>query len=125
MIIKPSDGSVVTFAEEGQLAVDVMETNEEVIVAAPMAGARSEKIQVVVHNDLLTIRGVRPEPLSHLSGMVQLHSECFWGSFSRTIILPTHVNGDFARAEYKQGVLTVYLPKQRHDANIPIVIVEE
>ncbi|HOX61184.1 MAG TPA: Hsp20/alpha crystallin family protein [Candidatus Magasanikbacteria bacterium] len=111
--------------EEGQLAVDVYETERDIVVASTMAGAVPEKIEVYVHNELLTIRGVRYSPSDKLN-IKKIHcTECFWGKFSRTIVLPTEVKGDLARAEFKNGVMVVRIPKRQFDAKIPVVIVDE
>ena len=111
-------------AEEGQLSVDVLETAGDVVVISTLAGADMNNIEVSLHNDLLTIRGHRPEP--HVEGSVRYFAkECFWGKFSRTIVLPVDVKSDLAQAEYKNGVLTITIPKQSHNARIPVMIVDE
>lgn len=112
-------------SQEGQLAMDVFETETEVLIVSPMAGVSSETIDVQVHNnDLLTIRGERHLPVKKGTDMIPVHQECFWGKFSRTVVLPVHVRGDAAKADYKNGVLTVRIPKYRPHASIPIEIVE-
>lgn len=111
--------------EDGQLTVDVMDTMDEVVVISPMAGTVPDTIHVLIHNDVLTIRGVRQSPLAHHTAAHALHQECFWGSFSRTIILPVPVRPDGARAEYRHGVLMIYIPKRHKHAEIPVMIVEE
>lgn len=117
----PSESSVLN--SEGQLAIDVVQTDEEIIVVAPMAGCKAENVELHLHNDVLTIRGERQSPLS--SDAEFFYRECYWGKFSRTIVLPIEVKVEMARAEFKNGVLTVALPKTKVDGNIPIVIVEE
>lgn len=111
--------------DEGQLGVDVAHTAEEVVAVSTMAGALADKIEVLVHNDLLTIRGVRRSPLEHSHLAEYVHSECFWGKFSRTIVLPFEVRGEEALAEYKNGVLTVRIPKRKNDNRIPVLVVED
>lgn len=108
---------------EGQLAIDVVQTKDEVIVVAPMAGCKPENVELHLQNDVLTIRGERQSPLS--TELEFFYRECYWGKFSRTIVLPVEVKVEMARAEFKNGVLTVALPKTKVDGNIPIVIVEE
>ena len=109
---------------EGKLTVDVIDVGAEIIVLAPMAGAKQEAIEVFVHNDIITIRGER---VLNLAGNVRtiIHSECYWGTFSRTVVLPAEVKSEQARAEYKNGVLTVRIPKRAVNAKIPIKIIEE
>lgn len=111
--------------EEGQLAVDVLASEDEVYVLAPMAGVDTETIDVHVHNDVLTIRGVRQSPVQLTGTHVQYHTECFWGAFSRTVVLPVPVLAERASAEYIGGVLQVRIPKQSRNRHIPITIVEE
>jgi len=109
---------------EGQLAVDVAQTEKEIIVVSTMAGALPDQIEVYLHNDLLTIRGRRLSPLNGREAGY-FHEECFWGKFSRTIVLPVEVKGDLARAEYHNGVLTIVVPKQKLDRQIPVLVVDE
>lgn len=108
---------------EGQLAVDVAETPTELIIVAPMAGASGEAVELHLQNDLLTIRGERLSPVP--AGAVYHFSECYWGRFSRSVVLPVDVHLNMARAEYRQGLLIISLPKTKIDQSIPITVVEE
>lgn len=116
------DGATEHLAE-GQLAVDVAQFNDEIIVAAPMAGCRPENVELHLHNDVLTIRGERKAPIDAQADF--FYKECYWGKFSRTIVLPVEVKVEMARAEFKNGVLTIALPKNKIDGTIPIIVVEE
>lgn len=108
---------------EGQLSVDVTETPTELIIVAPMAGARKERVELHLQNDLLTIRGERESPIP---ADAEFHfSECYWGKFSRSVVLPVDVRLEMAQAEFKNGLLVVRLPKIKTDQAIPITIVEE
>lgn len=109
--------------QEGQLAVDVAETDKEIIAVSTMAGVDADKIEVFIHDDLLTIRGMRTTPIPINAN--HFHNECYWGRFSRTIVLPVEVSADLASAELKNGVLKVCIPKQRTEARVPIVIVDD
>lgn len=109
--------------EEGQLSVDVLQTSEEVVIIAVMAGARVEDVSLHLHDDLLTIRGVRHLPIVEKAEF--FYQECFWGKFSRTIVLPVSIKEESAQAEYRNGILTIRLQKTRSDNHIPILIVEE
>lgn len=112
--------------QEGQLAVDVLATAKEVVVVSTMAGATTESLEVYVRGDLLTIRGARACPFPDTSLEHIYHRECFWGPFSRTVVLPVPVEGGLARAEYIHGILTVTIPKKQTVENrIPITIVDE
>lgn len=110
---------------EGELAVDIAENDREVLIVSTVAGSVSNKLEVSVHGDLLTIRGYRPSPLANMREISYIHQECFWGKFSRTIVLPVDVQGDLARASYQNGVLTVRIPKRAGSAKIPVTIVDE
>jgi len=112
--------------QEGQLAIDVIETEKEVIVISTMAGADTSKIEVYVHSDdLLTIKGVRQAPTIETPISEFVYQECFWGSFSRTVVLPVHVYGDSAQATYKNGILILKIPKKIKKSFVPIEIIEE
>ena len=109
--------------EEGQLSVDVAETEEEIIILATMGGTSPDKVELHLHNDLLSIRGERLPPVS---GTADWHcAENYWGHFSRTIVLPKEVKPELCRAEYKNGLLTVRLSKVQVDKNIPIFVIDE
>jgi HSP20 family protein len=103
--------------EEGQLSVDVLQTAEEVIIMAVMAGARVEDVSLHLHDDLLTIRGVRHIPIQEKAEF--FYQECFWGKFSRTIVLPVSIKEESAQAEYRNGILTIRLQKTKSDKKIP------
>lgn len=109
---------------EGQISIDVSQTTDEVIITAAMAGAHPGDVGLHLHNDILTIRGTRRSPVGDQSPEYFVH-ECYWGDFSRTIVLPVEVKGELARADYKFGILTIRLPKKISDNQIPITIVEE
>lgn len=95
---------------EGELAIDVYITDQQVVVRAPMAGVKAENISVSLHNDLLTIRGTREEKTTprHARFMVQ---ECHWGAFSRSVVLPVEVEADKTDAVLEDGVLYVTLDR--------------
>jgi HSP20 family molecular chaperone IbpA len=108
-------------ADEGQLAVDIFETPTELIVQSTIAGVRLDDLELSLHNDFLTIRGKREHEAP--KNARPLFSECYWGPFSRSIILPVEVRGDEATAILRSGVLTITLPK-RHRSTIPVKEIE-
>lgn len=114
-----------TAETEGKLAVDVAETGDMIIVITTIAGASLEAIEVFAHNDIITIRGRRDAPMLPEDTAEFIHTECFWGPFSRTIVLPSEVKAEQARAEYKNGVLTIRIPKRKVDTKIQVKIIEE
>lgn len=116
--------------EEGQLAVDIFDTNQEIVLVSTMAGVEPENLEVMIHNDLLTIRGLRRSPGEHFLHRGEVieffHNECFWGRFSRTIVLPHDVKSELTVATLQNGVLMVRLPKvMEKNTRIPITVIEE
>jgi HSP20 family protein len=104
---------------EGQLSVDVYQTEKEIIVRSTMAGVKPEDLNIIVNNDLLTIRGKR-EAESNVNPSDYLYRECFWGGFSRTLVLPQDVRAEKIKATLKNGLLTVILPKALQSAKIKV-----
>ncbi len=90
--------------------VDVSEGNETVVVKAELPGMRKEDIQVTLHDGLLSISGERKDEVTRKEGETH-RSERFFGRFQRSITLTTPVNADKIEASYKDGILTVTLPK--------------
>jgi len=105
--------------EEGQLSVDVQETDSDIIIRSAIAGVNPEDLDISVHNDLLTIRGRRQAEEERHEGR-WLVRECHWGSFSRSLILPSEVDVEGIAAELKNGVLTVKLPKVKRERKIQV-----
>lgn len=95
---------------EGQLAVDVYQTKDTVVIKAPIAGVRPDDIDVAISEDVVTIRGDRKDEKAVEKEHYYVQ-ECFWGSFSRSVILPTSTIADKAVASLKDGVLTIEIPK--------------
>jgi len=96
--------------EEGQLTLDIYQTPDDVVVISTIAGVKGADIEVTLNNDLLTIRGSRVNP-AEAKQEDYFYQENYWGKFSRSVILPVDVDGDKVRAELKDGVLKVLLPK--------------
>jgi HSP20 family protein len=116
-------GGVNPHETEGQLSVDVAQTDEELIVVATLSGTLPDQVSLHLQNDVLTIRGERHSPVP--LGAEYFYEECYWGKFSRTIVLPVDVKAELARSEYRNGVLTIHLPKAKPSNTIPIYVVEE
>lgn len=103
----------VAFDEEGQLSVDVYQDNNSIIIKSTIAGVEPDDIDISFHNDMLTIRGERKHEKS-IDEDDYFYKECYWGSFSRSIILPLEVQTDKIKATIKNGILTIVLPKTHH-----------
>jgi HSP20 family protein len=107
--------------EEGQLSIDVYQTPESLVVKSTIAGVKPDDIDIAINNDLLTIRGKR-EMLEKINDNSYLFRECYWGSFSRSIILPVEVIPEKIDASLENGVLTVILPKAKTSRQISIKV---
>jgi HSP20 family protein len=95
---------------EGQLTVDVYQTPDDIVVESAIAGVRPEDIDIQVTADSIAIRGSRRRE-KEVSDEDYLYQECYWGRFARSIILPQEVDPDGADVTFKNGILTVRLPK--------------
>ncbi len=104
---------------EGQLAVDVIETPDRVIIRSAIAGVSENDLQITINEDMVTIRGERSIAPLPLDATIH-YEECFWGAFSRSIILPCRITPDDADASLLNGILTITLNKARGDIRIPV-----
>ncbi|MDO8507015.1 MAG: Hsp20/alpha crystallin family protein [bacterium] len=95
---------------EGQLAVDVYQTKNEVVVKAPVAGVDPEGIDIDVTNESVAVRGERYDE-KEVDQEGYHFQECYWGSFARQVMLPVECDADKAEATFKNGILTVRIPK--------------
>ena len=95
---------------EGQLAIDVYQTSKKIVIKSTIAGAKPENLKISLHHDLLSISGIRTSG-AEVAEEDYLYKECYWGSFSRSIILPAEVDPKRVNAELENGVLTVTLYK--------------
>ena len=105
----------------GQLAVDVYETEERLIVKARTAGVNKEDLDVSISDGILTISGTLSsgDDTDATNWHIQ---ECYWGEFSRTVALPVAVKEDEVEAMLKDGVLTIGFSKVKQEAAKKITI---
>jgi HSP20 family protein len=96
--------------EEGQLTIDVYQTDSDIIIKSTIAGVNPENIDVSITNDMVTIRGKRIKDET-VEAENYYYQELYWGAFSRSVILPVEVDSDKAKASIKNGILTIKLPK--------------
>lgn len=95
---------------EGELSVDVHQTPTEIVIKAMVAGVKPEDLDVSITRDMVTIKGKRDDS-REVSNEDYFFKELYWGSFSRTILLPQEVEADEAEATEKNGLLVLRLPK--------------
>lgn len=98
------------FEQEGELVVDVFEMDDNFVVLAAIAGAQIKDIDIALEKDMMVIKGNRPDPHT-TSDKKYFYQECYWGPFSRKIVLPENINIDGADAQMDHGVLTIKIPK--------------
>lgn len=96
--------------DEGQLTVDVYQTPTHIVIQSTVAGVRPEDLDVSVTQDMITIKGTR-EQHRDVSTKNYYYQELYWGSFSRSILLPQEVDAEAAEASLKHGLLSIRLPK--------------
>ena len=113
--VAPKESQVLTEeGAEGQLTVDVYQTPSDIVIKTMVAGVRPEDLDVAITRDMVTIKGKREEE-RNVSSDDYFHKELYWGSFSRTILLPQEVEIEEAEAVEKHGLLIIRLPKLDKD----------
>jgi len=104
----------------GQLAIDVYQTENDLVIQSAIAGVKPETLDVIMEKDIVAIKGAREKPFVEAGDYFS--QECYWGSFSREIILPTEVDPNKALAELKDGILTIRIPKLQREKKRKIVV---
>ena len=102
--------SLLDGEEEGELTIDVYQTPTEIIIKSMVAGVKPEDLDISIMRDMVTLKGKR-ETERFVKDEDYYHRELYWGSFSRTIMLPAEVEVDEAEAVEKHGLLIIRLPK--------------
>jgi HSP20 family protein len=105
--------------QEGQLAVDVAETPDTLIIRAIIAGTAQEDLDIHVTEDTITIRGKRTAPDWPDNATVHF-AECFFGSFSRSVMLPSPIKPDDTQAQITNGILTITAPKAQKTVRLTV-----
>jgi HSP20 family protein len=95
---------------EGQLTIDVYQTETDIVIKSTIAGVKPEDLDVAINNDMVTIRGERKNE-EIVGSENYYYQECYWGSFSRSVVLPIDIVSEKAEASLKNGILTIRLPK--------------
>lgn len=95
---------------EGQLTIDMFQTKDNVVIKSTIAGVKPEDIDVTIANDMVTVRGERIRDFE-ASSEDYFYQECYWGSFSRSVIVPVDIDSEHIEADLKDGILTIIIPK--------------
>lgn len=98
------------FNPDGELVVDVFETNSDFVVLAAIAGVQIKDLDISVEKEMMVIKGHRVDPHEDPEKKY-FYQECYWGSFSRKIILPENIDTEGAQAAMDKGMLTIKIPK--------------
>lgn len=106
---------------DGQLLIDVFQDEKNIYIKSTIAGVEPGDLEISLNNDLLTIKGRRKSE-TDFENYDYFYQECYWGSFSRSVILPVEVEESKIQANLKNGVLTIKLPKSDRKRNIPIKV---
>jgi len=106
----PEENILSNDGSEGQLTIDVYQTENDIVIKSTIAGVKPEDLDVTINNDMITIRGERKKE-EDVSEENYYYQECYWGNFSRSVILPVDVLAEKIEASMKNGILTIRLPK--------------
>ena len=98
------------FEPEGELAVDVYQVGSEIVIQSTVAGVSPDDLDIAIENDIVTITGERKNPTEG-EEKNYFTQECYWGPFSRQVILPEEVDANRAEAEIKDGIFILRIPR--------------
>ena len=107
-ITKPAGNNI--FDSEGELVVDVFEDKDHFIVVSAIAGVSIKDLDISVEKDMMVIKGNRVNPHNN-SEKTYFYQECYFGNFSRKIVLPEALHTEKAAAEMDKGMLVIKIPK--------------
>ncbi len=96
--------------KEGELAVDVYETENDIVIQAPIGGVKKEDLEIITEKDMVIIKGKR-ERLEKKEIKDFYAEECFYGDFRRDVVLPEETDPSRIEADIKEGILIVRAPK--------------
>lgn len=105
---------------QGQLSVDVYQTKDDLIIQSAIAGIKPNALEISLEKDVIMIRGKREKPSNEQGDYFT--KECYWGKFSREIILPVEINPERIKATMENGILTIRIPKMFREKKRKIVV---
>lgn len=105
-----------------QLALDILETDNDVIILSPIAWIDLSEIDVSYNKWVLVIAGNRKRPSFFEQDVTLRNSECYWGPFSRNIILPENLNSNTIEATMEHNLLVITIQKLHFEPNSSIKI---
>ena len=102
------------------MAIDIYQTEQDLVIQSAIAGVKPENLDISMEKDIIRIKGSREKPFEEKGDYFS--QECFWGLFSREIILPAEIDPERAMAEMKNGILTIRIPKILREKKRRIVV---
>jgi HSP20 family protein len=111
----------VPFVHEGELSIDAYETDDEIVVQSAIGGIESKDLDISIDGDMLIIKGQR-QSTEQIDAKNYILKECYWGNFSKKILLPQKVKISQAKAVVKNGILTLRIPKEEKSSSQKIKI---
>jgi len=111
------DSETIQFKDDEnttKLPVDILENNKEILIITPLAGVDLSDAEIVINEDILTIRGKRvlDDDILSLSNFKYFSQECYWGEFERSVILPPNVDSQLIDATQYNQILYIRIPKR-------------
>jgi len=98
------------FDKDGELVVDVFENDSHFVVLAAIAGVQIKDLDISIEKDMMVIKGSRLDPHEDAQKKY-FYQECYWGPFSRKVVLPENIDTEAADAQMDKGMLTIKIPK--------------
>lgn len=115
-IAKRKEKSSSLFEQEGELVIDVFETENNIVIQSAIAGIDTDELEISIEKDMIAIKGVRERKIEEK--VINYYcQECYWGRFSKEVILPVETDTTKADAVIKNGILTITIPKANREKN--------
>ncbi len=111
-------------SKEGELSVDVYRTDENIVIQTTIAGVSKDDLEIVTEKDMVTIKGKR-ERIENENIDEFFIEECFWGPFSREVVLPEETDPTRIKATMNKGVLTIKVPRIEKEKRRKIELEDE
>ena len=107
---------------EGEIAIDAYETNKNFVIISAIGGINSKNLDISVEDDMLVIKGKRERPKNQNKDVNYFQEECYWGPFSKKIILPEKIKISQAKATIENGILFLEIPKATNKVVKKIIV---
>ncbi|MCR4278825.1 MAG: Hsp20/alpha crystallin family protein [bacterium] len=109
--------------DEGELSLDVFRDGDDLVIRSLLAGVTQDDLDISLHDDLLTIRGDRKSTRT-IQEKDWVTQECYWGAFSRSLVLPFDVDSEHVNASMENGILEIRIPIQKQKKSVQVRFVE-